>query len=242
MAMKRLNPFITALAFNGIFTTACIAEDAPKNTWVGDVDVNALVTSGNSAQTSFGIGGKANYRTDSTSHGFSAFADFNKNNGVSDRERFGFGYNFRLDFSARTFFTVDGNYESNKFGAFRQRFAVAAGVGYRIYDSERVSWTAEAAPSVLFTKDIEGADYGSDFSAFGRSNLEWQLTKTTKFTNITSIHVGGRSVLENKAAFEFEILQSLSSKLSYDILHDQGAAIGRKSTDTILRAGLSYGF
>jgi len=242
MANKTLGISTIVLALASASGAAVAGDEVPKNTWVGDIEVAALVTSGNSSQTSFGIGGNASYRTDASSHRFSAFSDFNKSSGIADRERYGFGYNFRLDFSARTFFTVDGSYESNKFGAFRERFSVAGGIGYRVYDSARISWTIEGAPSILFTKDLEGADYHSDFSAFGRSNLVWQLTKTTKFTNTTSTYLGGQTVFENKAAFEFKIMQSLSSKVSYDILYNGDAPVDRKTTDTILRAGLNYGF
>jgi len=236
-----MNKIIKLAASAGlVFSAAAHAEDEKK--WSGEADVSALFTSGNTSQTSYGVAGKAAYTSGKFAHKVSGFADFNKSNGVTDRERFGFGYNLNYDFSEKVFLTVDAAYESNKFGAFRERMAFAGGIGYRLKDSEKLSWTVEAAPSLLYTKDIAGADFESDFSGFFRNNVEWQITETTKFSNISSAYFGGKSIVENKAAVSFKIMDALSSKLSYDILYDKDAPVGRKSTDTVLRAGLSYGF
>lgn len=221
-------------------STATTAEE--KSPWSGNVDVNALFTTGNSSQTSYGIGGKVTYKERKASHKVSGFADFNKSSGITDRERFGGAYNFTYDLSDKTFFSFDSSYESNKFGAFRERIALAAGAGYRMKNTDTLKWTLEAAPSMIFTKDIEGADYISDFSAFGRSSLEWKITDTTKFTNTTSAYVGGRSIIEVKSAVEFRIMERINSKISYDVLYDRDAPVDRKATDTIARVGLSYGF
>ena len=240
-----MNSFVKiyTLAAAIIFTAGtAAAEDEKKSPWDGNIDVNALFTSGNSSQTSFGIAGKTKYTGHSTSHTFSAFADFNKSSGITDRERFGAAYNFTFDFSSRMFFSLDTSFESNKFGAFRERFASAAGIGYRLKNTDTLSWTIEAAPSMLLTKNLEGADSVSEFAAFARSAVEWQITDTTKFTNTTSAYLGGRSIVEVKSAFDFKILESITSKFSYDILYDRDAPLGRKSTDTIARVGLSYGF
>ena len=219
-----------------------VADEEKKNAWTGNFDVNALFAAGNSSQTSFGLTGNAGYRTSSASHTLTGYVDFNKSAGVTDRERYGAGYNIRFDFSPRVFFTLDSSFDSNKFGAFRERFSVAGGVGYRLYDRTDVSWTVEAAPSVLYTKAIEGAEFVSVFSAFGRSIVDWQITTTTDITNTTSVYFGGNTVFENKTAVSFKIFQALSSKFSYDILYTENAPVGRKSTDTIIRIGLSYGF
>jgi putative salt-induced outer membrane protein len=224
-----------------VLSASATAEDG-KSKWTGEADVSALFTSGNTSQTSFGVGGKAAYTSGKFAHKVSAFADFNKSNGLKDRERFGFGYNLNYDFSDKVFLSLDSAYESNKFGAFRERFAFAGGVGYRVKNSDALKWTIEAAPSLLYTKATEDAEYETDFSGFVRNSVDWQITETTKFTNVSSAYFGGKSIVENKAAVSFKIMDALSSKLSYDILYDKDAPVGRKTTDTVLRAGLSYGF
>ena len=240
--MSKVAKIILYTASIILATGSLAADDEKKNTWTGNIDVNALFAAGNSSQTSFGLAGKASYRTKATSHTFTGYADFNKSAGVTDRERYGGGYNLRYDFSSRIFFTLDSSFDSNKFGAFRERLSVAGGVGYRLYDKENIRWTLEAAPSLLYTKPIAGAEFVSEFSAFGRSIVDWQISKTTNIDNATSVHFGKNTVFENKTAVSFQIFQALSSKLSYDILYTQNAPADRKSTDTIVRIGLSYGF
>ena len=223
-------------------TQPLLADETVSSPWEGNVDVNALFASGNSSQTSLGIAGKATYKSGKASHTVSGFIDFNKSSGITDRERFGGAYNFKHDLSGRLFFSFDTSAESNKFGAFRERLTLAAGAGYRLKDTASFKWTIEGAPSMLFTKNIEGADYVSEFSAFARSTIDWQITDTTKFTNITSAYIGGRSIIEAKSAVEFKIFKSITSKFSYDILYDREAPEGRETTDTIARVGISYGF
>ena len=233
-----------AVAAATAFTSAPLVADDTKaeGPWSGTADINALFTSGNSSQTSFGIGGKLIYTEGRVKHTASGFADFNRSNGISDRERYGASYNLAYSLSERTFFTGDAAFESNKFGAFRERIAVATGVGYHVIEGDTLNFTVEAAPSVIFTKNFEGADYESDFSAFFRATTELQISETTKFSNVASAYFGGRTIFENKAALQFKILQSLSSKISFDVLYDRDAPIGRATTDTIARVGVSYGF
>lgn len=234
--------FGTFAAVAALLSGGVSAADTKKSAWTGDIDVNALFTSGNSSQTSFGSNGKTTYKKGALAHTVSAFVDFNKSNGITDRERYGGAYNLAYDFSKRMFFSFDTSYESNSFGAFRERITLAAGAGYRFKDTDALKWTLEAAPSMLFTKNEDGSDLVSDFSAFARSSVTWQFTDTAKFTNITSAYFGGRSIVELKSAVEFKITKSISSKMSYDILYDRDAPIDRKTTDTIARVGLSYGF
>ena len=233
------NTFIAAAS---VIALAAVAEAEDEKKWTGEADVSALFTSGNTDQTSFGVGGKAAYTAGKFAHKVNAFAEFNKSNGVKDRERYGFGYNLNYDFSEKVFLTIDSSYESNKFGAFRERIAFAGGAGYRIKDTDKIKWSIEVAPSLLYTKASAGDDFEDEFSGFARNSFEWQITDTTKFTNFTSSYFAGKSIVENKAAVSFKITGNLSSKLSYDILYDGDAPEGRETTDTVLRAGLSYGF
>lgn len=235
--------YLALIALTSFLSSNAIADDSEApSPWSGNIDINALFTSGNSTQTSFGVAGKVQYEGQNIRHTISAFTDFNESSGVRDRERYGAGYTLAYDLSDRTFFSFDGSYESNKFGAFRERIAFAAGAGFRVKDTEGLKWTLEAAPSMVFTREVENVDYVSDFSAFGRSSLEWSISDTTKFTNTSSAYIGGRSIIEIKSAVEFKIIESITSKLSYDVLYDKDAPIDRETTDTVARVGLSYGF
>ncbi len=244
--MKKL--LKTALLIS-VFAPAAFAQEA-ESKWSGTADVNALFTSGNTSQSSFGLGGTAKHDSGKFHHAFSAYYDFNKNEGETDRKRFGLAYTFAYDFAERTFLTASVAYDDDEFGSFRKRFSGYVGVGYKAVVSEKINWTVEAAPSIQHTRNpIDTSvvpaitpDYETTLSALGRSSFEWLITETTKFTNVTEVNVGNRTLIENKAAFAFKISDQLSSKLSYDVMYDAEPAFGRNSTDTTLRAGISYGF
>ncbi|UTW57814.1 DUF481 domain-containing protein [Kordiimonas sp. SCSIO 12603] len=231
--------FAAALLSTALSPVA-LAQDSEG--WTGNADVNALVTSGNTSQTSFGLSGKATYASGLFRHTVGGYYDFNKSSGETDRERFGADYNLAYDFSEKLFFTATVAYDNDKFGSFRQRFSANAGLGYKAITKKNFDLTLEAAPSVIFTQNLSGEDYVTNYAALGRSTLNWKITDTTTFKNITEINLGGRTLIENKSAIQFKITKALSSKLSYDIRYDNDAPADRRKTDTIFRAGLSYGF
>ncbi len=233
---------VTAICLVTAISPVAFAQDSSKGGWKGNADVNALVTTGNTSQTSFGIGGKATYDSGLFHHTVGGYFDFNKNSGDTDRQRFGVDYNLAYDFSEKVFLTATAAYDNDKFGSFRERISLNSGIGYRAITKKDFDLTLEAAPSVLFTRNETGGDYITNYAALGRSTLNWKITDTTTFKNITEVNVGGRTLVENKASFQFKITDALSSKLSYDILYDNDAPADRQKTDTILRAGLSYGF
>lgn len=210
--------------------------------WDGEVELNILATTGNTEQKSFGLGSKMKKDSGLFHHTVTGFFDFNKNDGVKDKQKYGLAYKVDYDLSDRSYLTAFSSYENDEFGPFRERFTLSAGYGYRVIKTDNYSWDVEAGPGLLVTKDLPGADYESEFTGFANSLFNWSINERSNLENNTSFYYGSRNVIESKSALKVKINGSLSSKFSYDILYDKNAPVGRKTTDSIARAGLLYDF
>jgi len=210
--------------------------------WDGDVELNLLNSSGNTQNTSIGLGGKLGRETGKFHHLITGFFDFNKNTGIKDKQKWGLGYKLDMDISERSYVSAFGGYDNDQFGPFRERFTLSAGYGYHLIQSDDVSLSLEGGPSVLLTKELAGEAYLSELTAFASSHFVWDINKRSKLENDTGLFIGARNVLDSKSALTVKINGALSSKFSFDILYDKDAPLGRKKTDTVARAGLLYDF
>ncbi|WP_168190194.1 DUF481 domain-containing protein [Luteithermobacter gelatinilyticus] len=210
--------------------------------WDGEADLNLLVSSGNTDQQSFGLGGKMtrdNGRYHST---FKGFFDFNKSSGVKDKQTWGLSYKLDYDFSQRMFLSGFLGYKNDQFGAFRERFTLSMGAGYRVFENDTYQWDVEGGPSILWTKELAGEDFDREVNAFASSNFTWMINERSDLSNESNVYFGNLLVAENKTALKVKINGALSSKFSFDILYDRDAPTDRDTTDLIARAGLLYDF
>ncbi len=210
--------------------------------WDGSVDLNYLRSSGNTRQESLGLAGKIHRDSGLFHHTLASFLDLNKNTGVKDKQRWGISYKLDYDFSEKLYVTSFAGYENDQFGAFRERITTSLGIGYPVIETDSYSWKVEAGPGILFTRDLPGEAYNTSISAFASSIFDWTINDRSDFTNITKVYFGNKNVIDSKTALKVKINGALSSKLSYDIMYDRDAPVGRKKTDTVARAGLSYDF
>ncbi len=210
--------------------------------WDGEAEVSYLRSSGNTQQSSLGLGGKMERNTDQFHHTITSFFDYNRNSGITDKRQFGLSYKLDYDFSETIYMTGLVGYENDKYGAFNERITTSYGLGYPIISNETYSWKMEAGPSILLTKESANEAYKKSVNAFANSLFKWVINDRSKLTNDTIIYFGNKSVFESKTALKIKINGDLSSKFSYEILYDSDAPLDRKKTDTITRIGLMYDF
>ncbi|MCF8474656.1 MAG: DUF481 domain-containing protein [Emcibacter sp.] len=210
--------------------------------WDGEAEVSYLRSSGNTQQSSLGLGGKMERNTDRFHHLVTSFFDYNRNSGITDKRQFGLSYKLDYDFSETIYMTGLVGYENDKYGAFNERITTSYGLGYPVISNETYSWKMEAGPSILLTKESANEAYKKSVNAFANSLFKWVINDRSKLTNNTIIYFGNKSVFESKTALKIKINGDLSSKFSYEILYDSDAPLDRKKTDTITRIGLMYDF
>jgi len=210
--------------------------------WDGSADLNALYSTGNTDQATYGLGVKMTKDQDRFHHLATFTFDANESNDVQDREKWALGYKLDYDFAEDIFVSGFAGYENDKFGPFRERFTLSSGLGYRILNDEVYSWSVQGGPSVFYTKEFSGDDFDSEFNGAASSAFKWMINDRSEFSNDTGVFFGTRSVLSSKSELKVKINGALSSKVSFDFLYDNEPAAGRNSTDTVTRLGLSYDF
>ncbi len=210
--------------------------------WEKEVELTGVFTTGNTDQKSFGAATKFFREADPFQQTITTYFDFNTSDGVTNKRRYGVA--FKNDYSVSDISYVSGfaSFEGDSFGAFNKRFTLNAGYGVRVFDNDSYKWNVEAGPAVLITKPAAVDDYETDITAYVSSLFSWNINERSDFENETKVYVGNKIVIENKSDYTLQISGALSSKLSFDVIYNRDAPIGRKKTDTITRVGILYDF
>lgn len=218
------------------------SQDLFLSDWEKQVTLSGLYTTGNTAQKSLGFASKFNEDIGQYHQTITTYFDFNTSNGVTDRRRYGIGYKGDYDLTERTYVSGFGGFEGDSFGGFNKRFTGTAAYGVRVVEDDTFNWNVEAGPAVLRTKATALSNFETSIAAYASSIFAWNINERSDFSNETKVFVGNEVVIENKTAFTVKVSDALSGQLSFDVLYNRDAPIGRKTTDTIARIGIQYGF
>lgn len=210
--------------------------------WDKEIEINALYSTGNTSQKSFGTATKFEREAGPFHQAVTTYFDFNRSNGITNQRRYGIAYKTDYSINDISYITGYSSFEGTSFGAFNKRFTFNAGYGLHVLDNDKFQWNVEAGPAILITKPLSGAGYDTVLTAYASSLFSWIINDRSELGNESKIYIGNRMVIENKTDFKVQISGALSGKISFDVLYNRDAPIGRKKTDTITRIGILYDF
>ncbi|MCP5381438.1 MAG: DUF481 domain-containing protein [Kordiimonadaceae bacterium] len=210
--------------------------------WDKSIEVNGLFTTGNTQQKSFGTAAKLHRESGPYQQTIATYFDYNTSNGVTNKRRYGVSFKNDYSISDISYITGFASFEGDSYGAFNKRLTMNAGYGLRVFDNDTYKWNVEAGPAVLMTKPIATDGYETDITGYASSLFTWNVNDRSDFENESKIFMGSKLVVENKAAYTMKVSGALSGKLSFDVLYNRDAPVGRKKTDTITRIGVLYDF
>ena len=238
-------PTSTSIPVEGTIFSDSGSEQFSQNFlpgWEKEIEVNVLYSTGNSSQKYFGTGTKFEREAGRYHQVATTYFDYNNSNAVTNKRRFGIAYKSDYSISDISYVTGYTSFESDSFGAFNKRFTLNAGYGLRALDNDTFKWSLEAGPALLVTKQLSTEDYDKDITAFGGSIFTWIINDRSELDNETKVYAGNKVVIENKTDYKIKVSGALSGKISFDVLYDRDAPIGRKKTETITRVGILYDF
>jgi putative salt-induced outer membrane protein len=210
--------------------------------WKGQAQVGGYLTTGNSS--TLGVTGSLNLVREGLNwrHKFVAQADYQENLGIATREHYLASYEPNYKFSDRAYVYGSGQYESDRFLGYFDRFSTSAGIGYSAIKRPRLSLDVELGPAYRHTSFTDRTVQDS-LAGRGSLNIAWKLTNGLSVTQIASAYLQKfNSTVSSATALNAKLIGPLSAQISYNVQYESEPPVGSVSTDTTSRASLVYSF
>ncbi len=220
--------------------------------WSGKGEVGAFRSTGNNSN--IGLSGAVELAREGIdwTHQLRLRADYQRSNGATTRERYFAAYEPRYQIDKGFFAYGLGQFESDRFQGYDARYAVSAGIGYRIIDESDLTLSAKLGPAYRFTEFTNGTSEGR-IAALAGLDFDWAITDRVKLTqdsNVTSETGGTATAVVDSSNVSLNLLTGLqlkvsdkvSTRLSYQVDYESNPPAGTENTDTLSRFTLIYGF
>ena len=258
--MVPLLPFLLLAPSSGVgAATAAMVEgvaqpDGDEGT-TGSAELSFANATGNTENLTLILKGQLEVDRGAVEHDFNAGARYAESAArgqarVQTQEAFFASYQLDADLSDRLFAFARTRYDYDAFSGFEHRVFTGGGLGYRFAETEAVNWTVSGGPGIRWTRlalpDAPAEDFEreqTEFSAYASSDLDWDVTEAVSFQHDARVtYTDTSTTLETEAALRSKLTDSLSARFSYRLQHETSPAEGREATDTLMTAGIVYGF
>lgn len=172
-------------------------------------------------------------------HKLNGLIDRRKSDGVLTSSRALAGYELNYKFNERIYAYGLGGWERNTFAGFTRRFTESAGAGYQVFKNDDMYLELTAGPAFQQTRYVDGR---SEHVTTARAGLDfgWEFADDMTLTEKAAILIG--SQWTSTTAVTVALLDALSARASFDVIHENKPLAGRRATDTASRLSLVYGF
>ncbi len=210
--------------------------------WDGEVELSANRFSGNTDQIGVGFGADAVKEIGRWKHEFTGLVEYQRDNGVTTKQRYLAGYNINYTFNHRAYVFGNSLYENDRFGGFTYRISETAGLGYKVLAGDKIGWNLETGPGARYTK-LEGDGTQTEFVGLIGSKFHWNISERSLFTHTYAMFIGSeRTTIDTTAALKLKINGALSARISYNYRYNSNVPVDTAKTDTATKAALVYDF
>ncbi len=220
--------------------------------WSGRGEIGAFRSTGNSDNVGLAAGLQLERKGIDWTHKLRASADYQRSNGRTSREKFFAAYEPRLQVSDRLFTYGLAQFDRDRFQGFDERYAVSAGLGYRVVDNSDLDFSIKAGPTLRHTDYIFAEDE-SRVAALVGLDFDWRITDRLTLTQDTNAvaEAGGQAVaiidssnttLNLITGLDAKVSDRLSTRFTYTFDYVSDPPPGAVSSDTLSRFTLVYGF
>lgn len=211
--------------------------------WKGKVELGGFRSTGSSSEVGVAASATAKRRGLKWTHVLHAAVDYRRANGQTSKDRILASYTPRYDLSARSFIYGLAQYERDPSLGFESRYTGSAGIGYRLIDTDTMSLTLDAGPSlrrVHYAQDGTKTKWGARSSA----DFEWAISPTLTFRQTGSAYAEQDILtLSSLTALDTKLISVLTARLSYDVLYEKDdRLLDTSKLDTLSKVSLIYEF
>jgi putative salt-induced outer membrane protein len=227
---------------SGLFGVALCATSATALAqWTGKAEVGASSASGNSENESANAAAEVKYARDKWGHTLGFAGNYGSDEGGTTAQRWEVRGQSDYQFTERAYAFGAGRYDDDRFSAFEYQASLAAGLGYRIIDSERTKLWVQGGPGYRFAELRETGESEDGLIFRGDAGFEHQFTETTKIVDRFLIETGSdNTFVQNDLGLEVMINGALALRLGYQVRHNTDVSPGVEKTDRLATVGLIY--
>ena len=201
------------------------------------------LATGNTDRTAFDATLKARFRTERLEDKYLLSVEFADENSTTTAQRILAAIESRVDFTEDNYLFGYLEYDDDRFSGFNYEINAAIGIGYRVNFSSDLLISAQLGPGFRLSKREDTNQSESQETVRGSVGLEYSLSKNALITDdIIATWDAERFKVENTFALTSKLLDNLSSRVSFNIRHNDTPPIGTKSTDTLTRISIIYEF
>jgi putative salt-induced outer membrane protein len=219
-----------------------LANQTLMQGWKGEGQIGASQSSGNTSTVGISAGLNLSKEGLHWRHKVSALVDYERTDGVTDRNQILAGLESDYKFNARLFAFGSAQYEANRFSGFDTRVSVSGGLGYRVVASPRLTIDLKAGPAWRKTDYID-EPHVNEITGLAAIDALWKATPSlTLSENATTLSGDSNTNVTSLTALSLKINKALSARMSYQATFNSSPPPGYKTTDTLTRFTLVYGF
>ena len=228
----------------------------PQDGWSGKGQAGGVASQGNTQSTTFNAALDLAFVQGPWKHALHVDGLYGRNAGITSSERWGSLWQSNYTFRPSVYAFGTFRYERDLFSGFAYQASAAAGIGYKIFDTDRLKLSIQAGPGFrreqpqTLTKDAAGAVIARSLgtplnSAILSAGIDYsqRLTATTSLSDkLLTESGGGNTLVTNSLALAVKVSTHLALSLGYQIQNNSAPPAGLKKLDTNETVNLVYSF
>ncbi|RBP52862.1 DUF481 domain-containing protein [Arenicella xantha] len=236
-----------------LLTVASAAAANEPLGWSGQGEAGIQKASGNTDSETVNLGLAFLWTNQDWSNEFDLSVYKSSNNGLDSANSVEAGYTLKRELTERSNLFFSLSYLDDEFDGFNEQSSVSAGYGYKVFDTETLTWETSIGvgyrdaeqvilPEIGSTDEIQFVDVGGATGVL-RSKFKKQITENTKFKwNIKSEIGSDNTFVQSDAALFVSMNARFSLKAQLLVRHNTDPAPMLDETDTISMLSLVYNF
>jgi putative salt-induced outer membrane protein len=224
----------------------------------GEVAVNASSASGNTNKTVIGGNFRTVFKEGAITHAFEAGGNYTEASQLIDGEeetnviqnRWFAQYRGEIQTGDRTFLYGRLRYDEDQFSGFDRQVFAGGGIGHAFFKSKKRELTIITGPGYQYLVRQKPNPVPADFqeeegqlALFVGQTFRQVLRENVTFEQSFDATLSDQNkTLIGNMALKTDLTDKISSRISYNVIHNTEPPEGREQTDTLLTVSLGYEF
>ncbi|MCB1693774.1 MAG: DUF481 domain-containing protein [Pseudomonadales bacterium] len=237
-----LNALAILIALAIVAPLAQADDAAADKAWASEVEVGAVVTTGNTKQQNFKVAARATLDSELFKHTASFDALRSSEDGTVTAEKYYTYYqgDYKLEGDHSLFGRI--SYEDDRFSGYDYQTDATVGYSRSLINRENHQLRGDVGIGLRHSVPDMG-DSTNEFITRLAANYDWRISETAKFHQLLSVEIGDKNTItRSESALQSKVNGNLAMKFSVNIKHQSDVPVGNEKTDTETALTLVYSF